>query len=219
MKPFSLLIKPASADCNLRCDYCFYLDHDRLYPASRVHRMPPAVLERMISSYLALEMDCHVFMWQGGEPTLMGLEFFRKVTSLQVKHGRPGTRVVNGLQTNALLLDDEFARHLARYNFLVGVSLDGPAAVHDRHRKTAAGGGSHARVLAAIEHLRRHQVAFNILTLVTAANVQRAAEIYAYLTQKDFNYLQFIPCVEFSGDGRPLPYTVGSRAWGRFLYW
>ena len=134
MKPFSLLVKPASADCNLRCRYCFYLDRCELYPETPRHRMSDEVLEHMLSTFLATDQPEYSIGWQGGEPTLMGLEFFKKVTALETQYGRPGCRVSNGLQTNTTLIDDAWAQHLARYSFLVGVSIDGPPEVHDKYR-------------------------------------------------------------------------------------
>jgi uncharacterized protein len=133
-RPFSLLVKPTSADCNLRCDYCFYLEKSRLYPESKRHRMSEAVLGRMIRTYMATEQPLYAFNSQGGEPTLMGADFFHEVTRLQEEHGQPGSAVCNSLQTNATLIDDELAEHLGRYRFLVGCSLDGPAEIHDRYR-------------------------------------------------------------------------------------
>jgi len=217
MQPFSLLIKPASADCNLRCDYCFYLEKSALYPDSQRHRMAPEVLERLISSYMATNQPEYVFGWQGGEPTLMGVDFFREVTRLQQKYGRPGSVVANGLQTNATLIDDEFAAHLAQYNFLVGVSLDGPPELHDTYRTTASGQGSHAQVLEGIETLKRNGAESNALTLVSSANVGQAREVYHYLCDLGIYYHQYIPCVEFDEQGQPLPWTISGAEWGDFL--
>ncbi|MBD3314642.1 MAG: anaerobic sulfatase maturase [Chitinivibrionales bacterium] len=217
MKPFSLLIKPVSADCNLRCEYCFYLDHSSLYPQTKVHRMSDAVLEKMISSYMATPQPQYAFGWQGGEPTLMGVDFFKRVIELQKKHGRPGSSVANGLQTNATLIDDEMARLFAEYHFLCGVSLDGPAAIHDRFRKNGAGAGSHAQVLRGIQHLQNNGTEFNILTLVSSANVNRAREVYEYLRDRGFHYHQYIPCVEFGESGTLLPFAVDGKQWGDFL--
>ena len=217
MNPFSLLIKPASADCNLRCEYCFYLDRCELYPETKRHRMPDDVLERMVSSYLATQQPQYAFGWQGGEPTLMGLDFFRKAVKLQQKHGRPGAVVANGLQTNATLIDDDFAEFFARYNFLLGVSVDGPAEIHDRHRLTAGGKGSHEAVMRGIDCLKRHNVAFNALVLVNSANVHRAREVYRYVCDLGIMFHQYIPCVEFDGDGRPLPFSISGEEWGEFL--
>ena len=217
MRPFSLLVKPASADCNLRCEYCFYLGHAALYPESRLHRMPDAVLDRMIGTYMGTPQETYAFGWQGGEPTLMGVDFFRRVTELQQKHGRAGKVVANGLQTNGTRIDDELAEHLARFKFLLGVSLDGPAALHDRYRRTGDGRGSHADVLRGIAALERHRVEFNILTLVSRANVARPVEVYRYLVDRGYRFLQYIECVEYAEAGRLQPYAVEAAEWGDFL--
>jgi uncharacterized protein len=119
MRPFSLLIKPASADCNLHCKYCFYLEKCRLYPDSRRHRMSEGVLQQIVKGYLATSQPIYAFAWQGGEPTLMGVDFFRKAAAFQEQFGQRGAVIANGLQTNATLIDDELALHLARYRFLV----------------------------------------------------------------------------------------------------
>ncbi len=216
-EPFSLLIKPASADCNLRCEYCFYLDRCELYPESTVHRMSEEALETMVSSYMATNQPQYAFGWQGGEPTLMGLPFFEKVIELQKKHGRPGSFVANGLQTNATLIDDDFAKHFAKYHYLLGISLDGPAEIHDRYRNNAAGRGSHADVLRGIEACKRHGAEFNILVLVSQANVHRVKEVYRYLVDLGFFYHQYIPCVEFDEKGNVLPFSINGEEWGGFL--
>lgn len=215
---FSLLIKPAGADCNLQCEYCFYRSRAALYPDAAAPRMSRTTLERLISGYMALDMAQHVFGWQGGEPTLMGVDFFREVTRLQQQYGRAGAVVSNGLQTNGTLLDDEFAGHLASYRFLVGVSLDGPPAIHDRYRHGAdPASGSHAAVMRGIACLRRRRAEFNILTLVTAANVRRASEVYRYLCGQGFNFQQFIPCVEYDAQGGRQPFAIAGGEWGDFL--
>ncbi len=217
MRPFTLLIKPASADCNLRCEYCFYLEKARLYPDSKRHRMSEAVLERMVNSYMATQQPVYSFAWQGGEPTLMGLDFFRKVTELQQKCGRAGSVVSNGLQTNATLIDDAMARHIGRYRFLVGCSLDGPPEIHDHYRRGIRGGPSHQDVLRGIGVLKRHQIDFNILVLVSQSNVYRAAEVYRYLTEQGFLYQQYVPCVEFEPDGTLKPFAIDGPQWGEFM--
>jgi uncharacterized protein len=217
VRPFSLLVKPASADCNLRCEYCFYLDRSELYPAERRHRMSDEVLEALVSSYMATRQASYAFGWQGGEPTLMGVDFFRNVTALQQKYGRRGAVVANGLQTNATLIDDEFAEHLAKYRFLVGASLDGPAEIHNRFRRSGAGRGSHARVLEGIARLEKHNVEYNILILVSAANVEHPREVYGYLKERGFMFHQYIPCVEFAGEGALAPFAISGEDWGRFM--
>ncbi len=217
MRPFSLLIKPASADCNLRCEYCFYLEKCHLYPDVKRHRMSDEILEQLVKSYVTTAQPAYSFAWQGGEPTLMGVEFFRKITALQEKHGRSGAVVANGLQTNATLIDDELAQHLARYRFLLGCSLDGPAEIHDRYRLTTGGKPSHAKVLKGLGTLKRHGVEFNILVLVSRANVRQAAEVYHYLIRQGFFYHQYIPCVEFDAEGNLLPFAIDGDEWGEFL--
>ncbi len=215
--PFSLLIKPAGPDCNLRCAYCFYLGKSALYPESSRHRMSDEVLDRLITSYMATEQPQYAFGWQGGEPTLMGVDFFKRVTDLQQKRGRPGAVVANGLQTNATLLDDAFAEHLAAYRFLLGVSLDGPACLHDPNRITADGRPTHAAVQRGIEVLNKHKVEFNILTLVNALNAAQPEAVYDGLVADGHLFHQYIPCVEFDGSGKALPFSVPPEAWGEFL--
>jgi uncharacterized protein len=147
----------------------------------------------------------------------MGVGFFRRVVELQKRHGRPGARIANALQTNATLIDDELAGHLARYRFLVGCSLDGPAEVHDRYRRMAGGGPSHAAVLRGIRRLRRHGAMVNILVLVSQANVGKASFVYRYLVEQGFSYHQYIPCVEFDRHGRLQPFAISGEEWGGFL--
>jgi len=217
MNSFSLLIKPASADCNLQCAYCFYLDRAALYPDTKVHRMADDILEKLIAGYMATDQPQYSFGWQGGEPTLMGTAFFQRVTDFQKKYGQSGVIVANGLQTNAILITDDMASHFARYNFLLGVSLDGPKSVHDMYRKTTGGGGSHSAVMRGIDRLKSHDVEFNILTLVSHANVHQPHEIYNYLCDNGFLHHQYIPCVEFDDSGSAMPYTISGEEWGDFL--
>ena len=179
--------------------------------------MQDSLLEQLIQGYMATEQHTYSFGWQGGEPVLMGVDFFRRVTELQKSYGKPGDYVANGIQTNATLIDDAFAEHLGEYRFLVGVSLDGPPEIHDRYRRTATGQTSHAAVLKGIDTLRRHHVEFNILVLVSQANVKRAKKIYRYLVDEGFFYHQYIPCVEFDHQGKLLPYAINGREWGNFL--
>jgi len=214
---FSLLIKPAGADCNLRCSYCFYLEKAALYPQSPVHRINDTVLERLVSSYMKTEQDVYAFGWQGGEPTLAGLDFFRKIIRLQLQYGKPGATVSNAIQTNGILLNDEMAEFLTQYYFLVGVSLDGPEAVHDVFRRNAGGEGTYRKVMKGIRCLRRKKTEFNILTLVSSANVKNPGEVYNYLKDEGFFYHQYIPCVEWDAGGQPLPWSITGEEWGRFL--
>lgn len=214
---FTLLIKPASADCNLRCEYCFYIDHLNFYPDGKIHRMPLHVLERMISSYMSTPQPQYIFGWQGGEPCLMGCDFYKAAVEFQKKYGKNGAVVCNSIQTNGILLDDKLASLFAEYKFLAGISLDGPAEVHDCYRKTLSGTGTHRQALDGIETLKRHGAEFNILCLVTKANVRKAEELFRYFTGGGFNYLQFIPCVEFDENNVPAPFAVTAEEWGEFL--
>ena len=217
MKPFTLLVKPTSADCNLRCGYCFYLDRSELYPETQRHRMSDDVLEWMISTYMQTDQQQYAFGWQGGEPTLMGVDFFRRVVRYQQAHGKAGAAVSNGLQTNTTLIDDEFAQHLAEYHFLVGVSVDGPPEIHDRYRVRADGRGSHGSVLKGLDALRRNRVEHNILTLVSRSNVDRPADVYRYLCDMGILFHQYIECVEFNESGGLMPFAINGSEWGSFL--
>ena len=216
-KQFSLLIKPASADCNLACAYCFYLPKAGLYPSSSRHRMSESTLQRIVSSYLATRQTTYSFGWQGGEPTLMGVEFFRKVVEFQSRYGRPGSVVANGLQTNATMITEELARLFSEYRFLLGVSLDGPEEIHNTHRTNKRGTGSYDRVVEGIELLKKHRVEFNVLVAVNAANVGKAPEIYRFLVDRGVLFHQYIPIVEFDQKGNPLPFSIEGRQWGEFL--
>jgi uncharacterized protein len=218
-RSFSVLVKPASADCNLECSYCFY--HGRPtdpYRSQGRHRMNSEVLTAFLRQYMVLAGPNPSFGWQGGEPTLAGLDFFRQVVHLQQRFGVSGQVVGNGLQTNGLLLDGEWARFLAQYNVLVGVSLDGPQELHDRYRRNAAGHGSWQRVMDAIGLLRQHGVAFNILAVVNYLTAQRPAEIYGFFRQQGFDFMQFIPCVERDPQsGEMAPFSVTPQQYGDFL--
>lgn len=218
MKPFSLLIKPAGADCNLRCDYCFYLARAELYPERPIHRMREATLAHLVRSYLALPFPCHTFAFQGGEPLLMGEEFFRTLLTLQRRYARPGARIANCVQTNGTLLTPALAELFAREHFLLGLSVDGPAPVHDLRRRNAQGLGSHAQVMRGLALLKEAGADFNLLTLVSQSNVHDPVGTYRYLRDElGGRYLQFIECVEFSPDGHPLPYALSPSDWAAFV--
>jgi uncharacterized protein len=216
MNEFSLLIKPSAADCNLRCAYCFYIGRLALAPARP--RMSDAVLERTIASYLgSRQATSYTFSWQGGEPGLLGLSFFRKVVKLQLTHAPAHAVICNAFQTNGTLISEKMADFAAEYRFLFGVSLDGPAQLHDYYRKTVGGEATHADVIAGIERLQRHGVEFNILTLVTNRSVKQPRELYGYFKNQGYSHQQYIPCVEFDSSGKPRPYAIDGRQWGTFL--
>jgi len=216
MKQFSLLIKPASADCNLRCEYCFYIDH--FENGNSNPRMTFETLEIMIKRYMGTDQNKqYTFGWQGGEPTLMGLDFFKKVVEFQLKYAPPSSSISNGLQTNATMITEELAKFFGEYKFLLGVSLDGPEYLHDYYRKTIGQKPTHSLAIRGIERLKQHGVEFNILTLVNNQTVKKAKEIYHYLHDNGFYFHQYIPCVEFDEIGQLKLYSITGKDWGIFL--
>lgn len=232
--PFHVMTKPSGAACNLDCRYCFYLEKQKLLPGGASARMNDTVLESYIRQYLASQHTPEVnFAWQGGEPTLMGLDFFHRVIDFQSRHAH-GKRVTNSIQTNGTLLDDDWGRFLARYRFLVGISIDGPPHLHDHYRRDKGDGPTFDRVLAGLRVLQRHRVNFNTLTVVNRVNAVAPVEVYEFLKKLGSRYLQFIPLVERShptadpaisphalaapADEAPVTeWSVPPDAFGRFL--
>ena len=193
-RAFHLMAKPVGASCNLRCDYCFYLDKERFYSARP--RMSDEVLEQYIKAYIASQDVDHIsFAWQGVEPTLMGLDFFRRALALQKQYAG-GKTIENAMQTNGTLLDDQWCEMLNRERFLVGISIDGPTALHDRYRRDAGNEGSFARVMRGLELLKKHKVEFNTLTVINDLNASRPLEMYDFLKATGSTFWQFIPIVE-----------------------
>ncbi len=216
----SVLVKPTSADCNLDCSYCFYTRKSTLYPESKVHRMSDEVMDSMIRQVMELRRQSFSFGWQGGEPTLMGLGFFEKAVEAMKKYGRPGQSIGNGLQTNGVVLDDDWGTFLHKYHFLVGLSLDGPAKYHDKYRLDHGGQPTHARVMNAVEVLRRHNVEFNCLVVVNADNVQDPDGVFDFFRDHDLHHLQFIPAIERKPEGGPgelAEFTAAGEEFGRFM--
>ena len=243
---FHVMLKPAGPLCNLNCTYCFYLHKQDLLTTDQHWRMSDAVLEAHIRQYIqSQDADEVVFSWQGGEPTLLGVDYFRRVVELQQKHKKPFQRIENDLQTNGVLLDDEWCEFLARNHFLVGLSIDGPRELHDRFRVGKDGEPTFDRVLAAAKRLRKHGVTFCSLTVVNRENAKRPLDVYRFLAREVRpDRIQFIPCVEpvnfhSAAPGRrdpavmPVPgspearpgnpgsivtdWSVDPEDWGRFL--
>jgi len=221
--PFTVLVKPAGADCNLNCGYCFYLRKNGLYPGDTPPRMSLATAEAMIRAYFSVPLQVYSFAWQGGEPTLMGVDFYREVFAMQQRLLPPGAQVTNAFQTNGTLLTPEWAGLFRDHGVLVGVSIDGPAAYHDLQRRWAdregaaisgARGDTHHRVEQAIELLRSEGVSFNALTVVGRHNEDAPGEIYDYLRRLKIRHMQFIPLVEW---GDSATFSVTPAGWGRFL--
>jgi len=214
----SLLVKPVSALCNLDCEYCFYLDRDAdPYKELPARRMTLETLERLVDTYLFYSYPRSSFIFQGGEPTLAGLPFFAKLVEFQKRFGRNGQSVSNALQTNGLLLDEEWCRLLREYNWFVGLSLDGPEPVNDFYRYNRQKVGTGRRVIQSLELLRKHGVPFNVLCVLNQANVGQPKQLYEFFKSLGVDNLQFIPLAEFDQTGKPLPFSITSEQYGRFL--
>lgn len=224
--PFHLMIKPTGAACNLACAYCYYLEKARLYPNSS-NRMDDETLARITAAYLQANPAPEViFGWQGGEPLLMGVDFFRRALALQVQYTRPGQRVLNAIQTNATLVTDEWAQFFAEEKFLVGVSIDGPAELHDRYRHHRGGQPTYQQVESGLRTLLRHHVDVNALVTVNRGNMEHPLRVYQHLTGLGLQHLQFIPIVEREAPkSRKLtPWSVRPEPLGEFFcaifdYW
>jgi uncharacterized protein len=216
---FHVMAKPTGARCNLDCAYCFFLKKERLYPES-TFRMTDTVMEEYIRQTIEGHRVPEVTIaWQGGEPTLMGLDFFRRGVAVQEKYAKPGVRIENTFQTNGILLDDEWCRFFRDNNFLVGLSMDGPGELHDVYRKDRRGRGTFDRVLNAARLLRKHRVEFNILCAVNRTNADHPLEVYRFFRDElDAPYIQFIPIVEREEEGDTVTdRSVRPDQWGRFL--
>ncbi len=204
---FHLLTKPTGATCNLDCSYCFFLSKEMLYPGSRF-RMADEMLEQYIRQLIEAHRIPHVSIaWQGGEPTMMGVEFFRRSVELVEKHRRPGMTVEYTIQTNGTLIDDELAALFKQHDFLVGLSVDGPPAMHDAYRVDRGGAPTFDRVMRGLRHLQDHGVEFNTLTTLHHANADHPVEVYRFLRDElGSRFMQFIPIVErlpVAADRRP----------------
>jgi uncharacterized protein len=209
---FHVLVKPTGAICNLDCKYCFFLSKEMLYPGSRF-RMAGDLLESYVRQLLEAHQTPEVTIaWQGGEPTLMGLDFFRRSVELAEKHKRPGQKVQHTIQTNGTQLDDAWCAFLKEHRFLVGISFDGPSELHDAYRVDKGGQGTFDQVLRGLNSLKAHHVDFNILCTVHAANGDHGREVYRYFRDDlGAEFMQYIPIVE-----RATPETlpIANQGWG-----
>ena len=219
LKPLNnILVKPAGPDCNMACPYCFYHGKGHLFPGTGTHRMTETVLETMLRQLMRQPVDMVSIGWQGGEPTLMGLPFFERAVALEEKYGR-GKTVGNGFQTNGLLLDQSWARFFRKYQFLIGLSIDGPEAVHDHGRCLPGGGPTWARVTRTARMLLDAGVAVNALAVIHGHSVGFPDEIYAALKSLGLTYMQFIPYIDAEqGDtAGSASFAVSADAYGAFL--
>ena len=226
-RAFHIMAKPTGSTCNLNCDYCFFLKKENLYPGSNF-RMPDDVHESYIRQLLeAHDVPSVTIAWQGGEPTLMGLDFFRRSMELQKKYQKPRTRIENTFQTNGILLDDEWCRFFHENNFLIGLSIDGPKDLHDAYRKDKGGHGTFDRVVRAARLLQKHRVEFNVLCTVNRKNADPPLEVYRFFRDElGAHYIQFIPIVERINESGETGCQEGNKVtdrsvrpeqWGRFL--
>ncbi len=221
---FNVMAKPTGARCNLDCQYCFFLKKEKLYPASRF-RMSDAVMEAYLSqSISACRGSSVTISWQGGEPTLMGLDFFRRTIEVEKKYLKPGMCVEHTLQTNGVLLDDAWCEFFRENGFLVGISLDGPREMTDAYRRNQAGKSVFDQVVRATRLMQDHHVQFNILCTVNAVNSKHPLDTYRFFRDElGAHYLQFIPIVEYDnesgkqGEGKVTDRSVAPDAYGQFL--
>lgn len=233
--PFSIMTKPIGPRCNIDCKYCYYLEKEKLYPGEKKFRMSDAVLERYIEQTIATALEAKMpeahFAWQGGEPTMLGVDYFRKIVTLQKKHTPNKMLVSNALQTNGILLDNDWGAFLADNRFLVGLSIDGPKPVHDKYRVDRAGRPTFDAVMRGLDILKAHDVQCNALTTVHRANSGKGKDVYRFLKDLGFDYIQFIPIVERTSSsglaGAPQvdmdptnkisAWSVAPLAYGKFL--
>ncbi|MEJ6621379.1 MAG: anaerobic sulfatase maturase [Opitutae bacterium] len=212
--------KPTGAICNLDCNYCFFLEKELLYPGSSF-RMSESTLETYISQLIESQAtNLLTIVWQGGEPTMMGIGFFQKVFKVVEKYRPPRMQISHAIQTNGTLLNDEWCELFARENVLVGLSMDGPAKFHDKYRVDKGGQPTHSRVMKGLNLLKRHGVQFNILCTVNAANQDFPLVVYRYFRDElDVKFIQFIPIVEIlnSDTAQVTNRSVNPNQWGKFL--
>ena len=217
MQPFTLLIKPSGSDCNIDCAYCFYKDRDASVGTGR-QRMSDEVLQTLVRDTMRLGFPVAGFAWQGGEPTLMGVDFLKKAVEFQQQYGTPGQQVSNTLQTNGVLLDDNWCRFFHENKFLLGISIDGPQEFHDIYRLDHSGSGTFEKVMRSIESCKKHKVEFSALVLLHNVNVQQPERLFNFLVENDLTYLQFIPCVETDpATGQTADFSITPKQYGDFL--
>ncbi len=217
MNAVSVMIKPSSSGCNLGCKYCFYYD----VAANREHKsfgfMNDETLENLIMKTFKDVTHQVTFAFQGGEPTLIGLDYFRKFIDLVAEYNTDRIPINYAIQTNGTLLDDEFCDFLGKHKFLVGLSMDGPKEIHDLNRLDQNRKGTFKLVDRAAKLLNKHSVDFNILTVVTKGNATHVHKIYSYFKKQKYNYMQFIPCINDFNDPVPKPYSLTPEIYGKFL--
>jgi uncharacterized protein len=219
-REFQIFTKPTGAICNLACKYCYYLEKESLYPGSESPRMSEKTLEAYIKQHISAAPGTTVnFSWHGGEPTLMGLDFYKRIVDLQHQHCPSHRRTTNSIQTNGFQLDESWCQFFAEEKFTVGLSLDGPQAMHNEYRVTRGQKTTHAQVMRTFGLLQKHQVPVDILCVVHALNVEHPLEVYRFFKQLKVTYLGLLPLVERQPDNANTvtERTVPAEAFGVFL--
>lgn len=196
MPPLSVLIKPASGNCNLRCKYCFYHSVTENRAVKSYGIMEYDTLDIIVKKTLQFADHICTFAFQGGEPTLAGFDFYKKLIELQKKYNTKNVKINNALQTNGIAINDEWAEFLAQNNFLIGISLDGPKDIHDILRFDAKGKGSFNTVMSTINLFNKHKVEYNILFVVNSYVARHVSKVYNFFKKNKFEYIQFIPCLD-----------------------
>lgn len=218
MPPISVMVKPSSGNCNLRCEYCFYYDTMAKREQQSYGFMSEETLEFVIRRVLSYAEGSCTIAYQGGEPTLSGLHFFEKSMEFQEKYNVNQVKIINAMQTNGYLLDKQWAEFFVKYHFLVGVSLDGGPKLHDYYRKTPSGEGSFTRVMKNVEMLMKAGVEFNILSVVNAKNAPHIKKTYGFYRKNNLDYLQFIACLDpLEEEPGSRDYSLTPEAYGKFL--
>ncbi len=217
-REFQVMVKPVGAICNLDCAYCYYLKKKDLYPGRQSHRMPDDLLEDYIVQHIeASPKDLILFSWHGGEPTLMGLDYFKRITELQKKHRPVGKKIINGVQTNGTLLNEEWCRFFATNGFFVGISIDGPKELHDGYRVTKKQEATHRQVVDAYRMLKKFNVRYDVLCVVHDRNVRQPTAVYRFFKELGVPYLQFLPLVVREGERGVGKQSVPPELYGDFL--
>ena len=217
-RPFQIFVKPIGAVCNLDCTYCYYLEKRDLYPEARSFRMEEAVLEKYIAQHIeASPLPTVLFSWHGGEPTLLGLDYFRKIIELQRRHRSAGREIINGIQTNGTRLDEEWCRFFAEEGFYVGLSIDGPRELHDSYRVDRGQRPTHDRVMNAYQLLQAYNVHCDVLCVLHDRNVRHPADVYGFFKSIGVKHLVFLPLVIRTRDGDVGDGSVPPEPFGEFL--
>lgn len=213
-----MLVKTVGARCNMSCTYCYYLDKQNLPGSKQVGRMPEDILEEYIKQHIdATTSDSVFFSWHGGEPLLAGLDYFRKITELQKTYLPDGKKLFNGIQTNGILINDEWCRFFSDNDYVIGLSMDGPSFLHDVYRRTISGEPTFSTVKEAYLLLKEYGIKTEILCTVNAENVMYPIQVYDFFRALGTKYITFIPVVERYEDGCIAEYTVPPEEYGAFL--